>query len=135
MKPQKTVPKVPLPIKNRVKESPYEGDQATSDTSLEYDEFELSCDEYIEIFNKRMRARSNAHCFDVLPKIFSNSYTFKKRGVLSTLDVFKPRSGKRHPRLMSMNFNPYDLRENPSQEGRLMRTKLQANSCLYPYPH
>ena len=40
-----------------LREGPYEDDQATSDTSYEYDEFELSCDEYVEIFKELMRPR------------------------------------------------------------------------------
>jgi len=45
--PKEPVPKVPLPIKMVLGESPYEGDQTTSDTSFEYDEFELSYGEYV----------------------------------------------------------------------------------------
>jgi len=40
-----------------LEESSYKGDQVISDTSLEYDEFELSCDEYVEIFKELMRPR------------------------------------------------------------------------------
>ena len=102
-----------------LEESLYAADQATSDTSLEYNEFELSCDVYLEICNELIRLRRVSHCFDVLPNIFNNFYTFKRRGVLSTLDVFKPKNDKRHTRLMSRNFNPKDLRRNPSQEEEL----------------
>ena len=100
-------------------ESLYECDQATSDTSLEYDEFERSYDEYVEI------SRRATHCFDVVPKIFDDSYIFKRRGILSTLGIFKPKSAKRHARLMSMNFNPMYLRENPLPGGSLMWSKPQ----------
>jgi len=82
-------------------EGPYASDQAISDTSHEYDEFKLSCDEYVEIFNELMRPRKATHCYDSLLKIFNNSHTFKMRGVISTLGVFKPKNGKMHARLMS----------------------------------
>jgi len=78
------VPKVPFPIKMMLGERPYEGDQAISDTSLEYDEFELSCDKHVEVFNKLMRPRRTTHLSYVLLKILNNPYTFKKRGALST---------------------------------------------------
>ena len=81
MKSQKTHPKIPFSIKIVLGESSYKGDQAISNTSLEYDEFELSCDEYVEIFNKLMRLGRVTQCFDVLPKVFNNSYTIMKRGV------------------------------------------------------
>jgi len=53
--PKELIPKVPLPIKMVLEESPYEVDQATSDTSFKYDEFEFSCNEYVEIFNVLIR--------------------------------------------------------------------------------
>jgi len=95
-----------------LEESPSKSDQATSDASLGYDEFELSCDEYIAIFNELKRCTTATHCFDVLRKIFSSSSIFKKRGVLSTFGIFKPKGGKRHATLMSMNFSHEYLREN-----------------------
>jgi len=112
--PKEPIPKVLLPIKMVLGESPYRGNQATSGTSLEYDKFELSCDRYVDIFNEIMRPRRVTHCFHVCPKIFNNFYTFKKRRVLITLGVFKNKNGKRYARLMSKNFNPKDLRANPS---------------------
>jgi len=66
-----------------------------------------------------MRPRRTTYCFDVIPKIFNNSYTFKKRGILSTLGIFNLKSGKRHVRLMPMNFSPKDLRTNPLQSGEV----------------
>jgi len=118
-----------------LEESLYAADQATSDTSLEYNEFELSCDVYLEICNELIRLRRVSHCFDVLPNIFNNFYTFKRRGVLSTLGVFKPKNGKGHARLMLKSFNPKHLRENPSQDGEVdaykapsqLLAKVQAN--------
>jgi len=107
------VPKIPLLIKMALGENLYEDDQTTRGTSLEYYEFELSCDEYVEIFNELMRARRATYCFDVLPKMFNNSYTFKNKGDHSTLGIFKAKNGKRRSRLMSTNFNPKDLRSNP----------------------
>jgi len=71
-----------------LREGPYVSHQATSDTSLEHEDFELSCDEDVENFNKFMRPRRATRCFDVLPKIFNNAYKFKKIEVLSTLSVF-----------------------------------------------
>jgi len=55
--PKELVPKVPLPIKMVLGESPYEADQATSDISLERDEFELSCDNYVEILSELIGLR------------------------------------------------------------------------------
>lgn len=103
---EKLIPKVPLPITMVLGESICDGDQATRATSLEYDEFKLSCDEFVDIFNELMRLSRATHCFDVLPKIFNNSYTFKKTGVRSTLGVFKPNGGKRRAKLTSQNFSP-----------------------------
>ena len=71
-----------------LEESPYAGDQATSEISLDYDEFGLYCDEYVEIFKELMRRRRATHCFDVPLKIFINYSTFKRREVLCSLDVF-----------------------------------------------
>ena len=76
------------------------GDQARSDTSLEYDEFELSYNDDMNIFNKLVRPRGAMHCFGAPPKIFIISYTCKRIEVLSTLGVFKPKNDKRHARLM-----------------------------------
>ena len=45
------MPKVSLPIKMVLKD-PYASDQATSDTSCEYDDFEIFCDEYVENFHE-----------------------------------------------------------------------------------
>lgn len=49
--------------------------------------FEMSCDEYIGVFNKLMGAQDHGSksSFPTTPFIFSNSYMFKKLGVLSTL--------------------------------------------------
>jgi len=68
--PKEHTPKVPLLIKMVLGESPYEGNQPISGTSLEYDRFELSYDEFVEIFSELIRP---THYFDVLPKIFNNS--------------------------------------------------------------
>jgi len=62
-----------LPIKSILEESIYEDNQARSDASLEYNEFELSCDKYAWILNELMRPMRATHCFDVLPKDFNNS--------------------------------------------------------------
>ena len=71
-----------------------------------------------------MKLRRATYCSDVLLEIFNNSYTFKKRLVLSTWGIFKPKSGKRYATLMSMNFNPKDLRANLFKGDRLMQRKL-----------
>ena len=92
--PKATIPKVPLPFKVVLGEGPYANDEATSNTFHEYDDFEITCDEYVQIFNELMRPRRATQCFDILLKIFNNSYTFKKRGILSTLGAFKPKNGK-----------------------------------------
>jgi len=96
-------------------EDPYASDQATSGTSHECHDFEISIDEYVEILNELMRHRRATQCFDVLPKIFNNSYTFKNRRVLSTLGVFKLKNRERHASVTSKNFNPKDLGETPLQ--------------------
>ena len=77
--PKAPIPKVPLLIKMVLGKDPYVSDQALSDTSREYDEFELSCDEYVEIFNELMRPRRVTQCFGVFPKVFNNSYTQEER--------------------------------------------------------
>jgi len=56
-----------------LKEGPYASDQATSDTSYEYDDFEISCGKDVKIFDELMRPRGSTQCFDVPPKIFDNS--------------------------------------------------------------
>jgi len=56
-----------------LRESPYVGGQVISDNYLENDEFELSCDEYAEIFNELMRPMRTTRCYDALPNIFNNS--------------------------------------------------------------
>ena len=66
-----------------------------------------------------MKPRRATHCFNVLPKIFNNSYTFKKLGVLSTSGIFKSKSSKRHARFMTMNFNLKNSKENPLQRGEV----------------
>jgi len=116
---KESCPKVPLPIKRVFGEGLYEDDQATSDTSLKCDEFELTCNESIEIFNELMSPRSATRCYEALPKIFNNSYTFKRRWAISTLGVFKPKNAKSHAKLTSRDFNPKDLRANPSQLGEV----------------
>ena len=98
-------------------EDPYASDQATSDISCEYNDFEISCDDYVEIFKEIMTRRRATQCYAVLPKIFNNYYTFRKRGIHSTLGVFKPKNSKAHARLMSWDFNPKDLTANPLQRG------------------
>ena len=90
-----------------------------NDPSLEYNEFELSCDEYIGIFNELMRPRRVAYCFGVPPKIFNSSWMFKKGRVLSTLGIFKLKGDNKLSRLVSMDLNPEDLRKNPSQVGKV----------------
>jgi len=57
-----------------LRESPYVGGQVISDNYLENDEFELSCDEYAEIFNELMRPMKATHYFEVLPKVFKTPY-------------------------------------------------------------
>ena len=64
-----------------------------------------------------MRLRRATQSYDVLTKTINNSYTFKKRRVLSTLDVFKPKKGKEHARVMSLNFNSRDLGANSLKGG------------------
>jgi len=115
--PKAPIPKALLPIKMVLGKNPYANDQATSYISREYDDFEIFCDEYIEIFNELMRPRRTTQCFDVLPKIFNNAYPFKRRGVLSTLGVIKPKNGKGHARVMTKNFNSKNWRTNPLQGG------------------
>jgi len=79
-----------------LEESSYVNDQATSDTSIEYDELELSCDEYAMIFNELIIPRRAPRCFDVFLKFFNNFYILMRRRVLSILGVFKPKNVKRH---------------------------------------
>jgi len=76
----------------------------------------MSCDEYIEIFIKLMSARSYAfNWFEKKAlKSFKNSYIFKRGGTLSTLGIFKPKENAKYSRLVFMDFNIEDLRENPS---------------------
>ena len=69
----KELPMVLWAIKMMLGEGPYTIYQATSDASCEYDEFELSCDEYDEIFNELMRPMRTTRCYDALPNIFNNS--------------------------------------------------------------
>jgi len=61
-----------------LREWSYVSDQATSDSSCEYDEFELSCDEYVEISNELKSPRRATCCYDTLPMIFLSSYNFKR---------------------------------------------------------
>ena len=77
--PKAPIPKVPLPINMVLGEDPFVSDQATSDISCEYDDFEISCDEYVEIFNELMRPRRATQFYNVLLRIFNNYYKFKKR--------------------------------------------------------
>jgi len=115
--PEEPVPKVSLPIKMVLEESPHKGDQTTSDTTVKYDELELSCDEYVEILNELMRPRrAMLWCS---PKDLQQLLHISEVRSPSTLSVFKPKSDKRHTSLMSMNFNPKDLRKNPSQKGEV----------------
>ena len=55
--------------------------------------FDMSCDEYIEIFNKLMSARSYAFNWvgKKTLKSFKNSCIFKGCDTLSTLGIFKPK--------------------------------------------
>ena len=103
-------------IKLGLGEGLYKGDQAASDTSFQYVDFELSYDEYVEIFSEFIRPRRARNYFDVLQKIFNNSFAFKNKGALSTFGIFKPKNGKTHTGF-SMNFYPKDLRENPLHGG------------------
>jgi len=54
---------------------------------------ELSCDDYIRVFNKLMGART--YCFEYrtrpTPKIFKNSYMFKQGGIEGTLQSSQPK--------------------------------------------
>ena len=81
----------------------------------------MSCDEHIEIFNKLMNARSYAfNWFEKkILKSFKNSYMFKRGGMLSTLDIFKPKGNVKCSRLVFTVFNIKDLKANPFQEGVL----------------
>ena len=75
--------------------------------------FDMSCDEYIEIFNNSMSTRSRA--FNYLekrpPRSFKNSYIFKKGGVLVEFLAHWVLQTKRkyHSWLVSMDFKIKDL--------------------------
>ena len=56
-------------------------------------------------------------------KSFKSSYMFKRGGVLSTLGIFKPKKNIKYSRLILMDSNNKDLRENSSQEGSFMWSK------------
>jgi len=60
---KKPVTKVPLPIISILEKSINEGGQTMHGPSLECNESESSYDDYLQIFNKLMRPRSNALCF------------------------------------------------------------------------
>ena len=77
--PKEPDPKNPLSIKMVLGEDRYASDQDTTDTSLEYNEFELSFVEYVQIFNELLKLKRAIHCFDVLLKIFNTSDIFKRR--------------------------------------------------------
>jgi len=78
--------------------------------------FNMSFDEYIKILNKLMSVKPYVfNCFDKKAlNSFKNSYMFKRGGALSTLAIFKPKGTVKYLRLMFMDFNIKDLRENPS---------------------
>jgi len=59
-----------------------------------------------------------SHYFGGLPKVLGNSHTFKKGGVLSTLDIFKPKGGNKSSRLVLIDVNPKNLKENSFSSGR-----------------
>jgi len=81
--------------------------------------FDISCDKYIEIFNKLMSARFYAFNFfeKKIHKGFKNSYMFKRHESFNTLGLFKPKRNIKYSGLILMGFNKKDLRANPSQEG------------------
>jgi len=55
--------------------------------------FGMSCDEYIEIFNKLTNVRSYTFNWSKKKalKSFKNSYIFNRDGALSTLDISNPK--------------------------------------------
>ena len=71
----------------------------------------MSYDEYIEIFNKLMNARS--YVFNWFEKkalkSFKNSYIFRRGGAFGTLGIFKAKGNVKYLMLMLMDF-----RENSS---------------------
>ena len=79
----------------------------------------MSCDEFIEIFNKLMTAKSYAFILfeKKTLKSFKNSYMFKRDGALSTLGIFKHKGVIKYLNLILMDLNNKDLRENPCHEG------------------
>jgi len=78
--------------------------------------FDMSCDEYIMIFNKLISAASYAFNYfeKVAPKSFRNSYMYKRSGVFSIFGYFQIQRGIKYSRLVSVDFKPKDLRINPS---------------------
>jgi len=54
---------------------------------------DLSSDDYIRVFNKLMGARTYCSEYSrrLVPKIFKNSYMFKKGGLESTLESLQPK--------------------------------------------
>jgi len=94
--------------------------------------FNMSCDEYIEIFNKLMSARSYTfYYFEVMTlKSFKNSYMFKRGCALSTLCIFKHKENIKYSRFILMDFNNKDLRVNPSQEGVFDAEQTNCTNCL-----
>ena len=88
------IPNVILAVKIMARESPYECNQAKRDTSLEYEEFELSYDEYAEIFNELMRLRRATHCFDVVQKILTTPIHSRREESLVHLVFSNPRMVK-----------------------------------------
>jgi len=88
--PKELAPKVSLPLESVLEENTHE---VVNDNYSKLSEDESSCDECIEIFNEFIRPTSANYHFGACPKICNNSYTFKKRSVLSTLGIFRPKRG------------------------------------------
>jgi len=88
--------------------------------------FDISCDEYIENFNKLMSARSCAFNYieKVALKSFKNSYMFKRGGALSTMGIFKPKRNIKYSWLILMDFNDKELTANPSQKRVLKHIRI-----------
>jgi len=76
----------------------------------------MSCDEYIEIFNNVIGAKSYAFNYfeKRVPKSFKNLYMFKRGEVLSTLGILKPKWSIKYSTLLLMDLNRKDLRANRS---------------------
>ena len=79
--------------------------------------FEISCDEYIEIFNGLMNISRIVYSIGVSPIAFSNSYIFKKGGTLSIMSFLELKVCNKLSRSVSLGFKHKDLRVHSFEKG------------------